>query len=155
MLYKRVQKAIQLTLCLSAIGTAYGQLPDAPVKQPFMTKMEAVEAGELFTANILDYTSTEAGIAKGGWIDVLPQGLVDSKPGFMAYKLGTITGEVEAMRVYDRLPIVRRHKVLRWAGIAGIQTITAFTLKTDVDNYEYKGARKVEVKWITSKRLGN
>jgi hypothetical protein len=113
------------------------ELPNAPVHKPYMTHSEMRDATELTVANLLDFTSTNAFLAKDGKEAILPTALVTNNPLWFAYKAGTDAAEIVGEHYADRLPYVQHHK---WAKIGVkvcVQLIVAETLKIDVNNYEY------------------
>lgn len=147
-----------MLFCMAILPTGVGRgnaqsLPDEPAASlaavsrgssvqtvvkhhAWMTRAEMRDADELAFVNYGDYQTTEHFLAHGGREVVLPTWLVESKPEFAVYKAATAGSEILAEHVADRAPFVKRHRVARWAVIAGVQFIVAETAKVDVDNIQ-------------------
>ena len=108
--------------------------PAVPVHQPWMTRLEMVDAAGILATRTLDYVSTEGFLARGVPEGELPNGLVHG-PKFLLYSEGIAASEIVAEHYFDRSRLAR-HRVARIAARAGIEASIALLAKTDIGNFQ-------------------
>jgi hypothetical protein len=138
--------AILLTFAsLTTFGepTSLSSLPGAPVavnvKAPrVFSKVDWTVAADVVAVNVLDFTSTERGLAHPDRFreTVLPQSLVHNEAAFIAYKAGITS--LEILGQWE----LSRHGHRKLARIAQAAVI-GFTLRTDISNYQLDSMRPV------------
>ena len=119
------------------------QRPALPVRQPWMTRLEMVDAAGILTTRTLDFVSTEGFLARGVPEGELPSALVHSKPGFFFYSEGVGVGEILAEHYFDRSRLAK-HRVARIAARAGIEASIALLAKTDIGNFQAQPAAPLQ-----------
>ena len=126
--------------------------PAVPIHQPWMTRLEMVDAAGILTTRTLDFVSTEGFLARGVPEGELPSALVHSKPGFFFYSEGVGVGEILAEHYFDRSRLAK-HRVARIAARAGIEASIALLAKTDIGNFQAQPAAPLQRLGFGSKIL--
>ena len=116
--------------------------PAVPVHQPWMTRLEMVDAAGILATRTLDYVSTEGFLARGVPEGELPNGLVHG-PKFLLYSEGIAASEIVAEHYFDRSRLAR-HRVARIAARAGIEASIALLAKTDIGNFQAQPAAPLQ-----------
>ena len=125
--------------------------PAVPVHQPWMTRLEMVDAAGILATRTLDYVSTEGFLARGVPEGELPNGLVHG-PKFLLYSEGIAASEIVAEHYFDRSRLAR-HRVARIAARAGIEASIALLAKTDIGNFQAQPAAPLQRLGFGSKIL--